>query len=93
MSLRKFLAPPLFVCPALTLVQRVSAGIPSEKLVNDNDAYPAIDAYIEQQIHRLHIPGAYLAIVEGDKIVHLRGFGRARPDGKVPTQQTPFFIG
>jgi CubicO group peptidase (beta-lactamase class C family) len=55
--------------------------------------YDAIDAYIEQQMRRLHIPGASLAIVEGDKIVHLRGFGKARPSGEVPTPQTPFFIG
>lgn len=52
-----------------------------------------IDAYIEQQMHRLNIPSASLAIVEGDKIVHLRGFGQARPGGEAPLPQTPFFIG
>ena len=31
--------------------------------------------------------------VEGDKIVHLRGFGKARPGGEAPNPQTPFFIG
>jgi len=56
--------------------------------------FDAIDAYIEQQMRRLHIPGASLAIVEGDKIVHQRGgFGRARPGGRGATSQTPFFIG
>jgi CubicO group peptidase (beta-lactamase class C family) len=39
------------------------------------------------------MPGVSLAIVEGDQAVHLRGFGRARPDGEAPTPQTPFFIG
>jgi len=34
-----------------------------------------------------------LAIVEGDTIVHLRGFGRARPGGEAPSPQPPFFIG
>jgi len=52
-----------------------------------------IDAYIEGQMRRLHIPGGSLAIVEGDRIVYLRGFGRARPGGEMPTPQTPFFIG
>src|SRR5690349_17503934 len=59
----------------------------------DSASYNAIDAYIEQQMRRLHIPGVSLAIVEGDQIVHLRGFGQARPSGKVLTPQTPFFIG
>lgn len=55
--------------------------------------YKAIDAYIEEQMRRLSIPGASLAIVEGDRIVHLRGFGAARPGGETPTPETPFFIG
>lgn len=55
--------------------------------------YKSIDAYIEEQMRRLNIPGASLAIVEGDKIVHLRGFGCARPGGEAPGSQTPFFIG
>jgi len=53
----------------------------------------AIDAYIEEQMRRLHIPGASLAIVDGDKIVHLRGFGRARPHGEAPAPQTLFPVG
>ena len=47
----------------------------------------------KRQMHRLNIPGVSLAIVEGDKIVHLRGFGQARPGGEAPSPQTPFFIG
>lgn len=56
-------------------------------------AYAAIDAYIEGQMRRLKIPGASLAIIEGDKIAYTRGFGRARPGGEAPAPQTPFFIG
>ena len=56
-------------------------------------AYASLDAYIEQQMAALHIPGAALAIVEEEKTVHLRAFGRAGPDGQAPTAQTPFFIG
>jgi len=47
-------------------------------------SYEAIDAYIEQQMRRLKIPGASLAIVDGGEIVHQRGFGRARPGGEAP---------
>ncbi len=42
---------------------------------------------------RLNVTGAALVIVEGDEIVHLRGFGEARPGGEAPTPQTPFVIG
>jgi CubicO group peptidase (beta-lactamase class C family) len=56
-------------------------------------SYEEIDAYIERQMDRLNIPGAALAIVAGDKIVHLRGFGQARPGGEAPSPQTPFFLG
>jgi CubicO group peptidase (beta-lactamase class C family) len=55
--------------------------------------FDKIDAYIEGQMKRLNIPGAALAVVEGDRIVHVRGFGKSRPGGKAPLPQTPFFIG
>ncbi len=55
--------------------------------------YEAIDAFIQGQMRRLNIPGAALAIVEGDQIVHTRGFGQAQPGGEAPSPQTPFFIG
>ncbi len=56
-------------------------------------SYEAIDAYVEKEMHRLNMPGVSLAIVEGDQVVHLRGFGCSRPHGEAPTPQTPFFIG
>jgi CubicO group peptidase (beta-lactamase class C family) len=55
--------------------------------------YDAIDAYVEKERRRLAMPGVSLAIVEGDRVVHLRGFGRARPGGAAPCPTTPFFIG
>jgi CubicO group peptidase (beta-lactamase class C family) len=56
-------------------------------------SFGEIDAYVTEQMKRLNIPGAALVIVEGDQIVHQRGFGQARPGGEAPTPQTPFFIG
>ena len=58
-----------------------------------NIPFEKIDHFIKEQMNRLNIPGVSLAIVEGDQIVHLRGFGQARPGGEAPTPQTPFFIG
>lgn len=56
-------------------------------------SFDAIDAYVEEQMRHLHIPGVSLAIVEGDRLVHLHGFGKAQPGGRPPTPQTPFLIG
>jgi CubicO group peptidase (beta-lactamase class C family) len=77
----------------LALVLRVLARPASAKPASNTSSYNAIDAYIEGQMHRLNIPGTSLAIVEGDRIAHQRGFGRARPGGKAPSPQTPFMIG
>jgi len=59
----------------------------------DNVSYEEIDAYIEQKLKALNIPGASLAIVEGDEIVHTKGFGVTGPGGEAPSPQTPYFIG
>ncbi len=55
--------------------------------------YTAIDAWLERELRRLRVPGAALAVVENGAIVHVRGFGEARPGGETPTAHTPFWIG
>jgi CubicO group peptidase (beta-lactamase class C family) len=52
----------------------------------------AIDAFVEAQMARHRIPGLALAITEGDRIIHLQGYGSAG-DGRPVTPQTPFHIG
>ena len=97
MSRKKYLFPVLLVGTVLALINRlfVRAYVQpaSTKSASRSTSYDAIDTYIEGQMRRLNIPGLSLAIVEGDQIVHLRGFGRARPGGEAPSPQTPFFIG
>ena len=88
---------------ALALTRKLFATTGSAEPASNGASYgtvassEAIDAYVERQMRRLKIPGASLAVVEGNKIVHLRGFGhgdgRSRPGGEPPTPQTPFFIG
>jgi CubicO group peptidase (beta-lactamase class C family) len=94
-NIKKLLWPFLLLFAAVAAIRRLFASHPaaSEALASGSAPFDAIDAYIEQQMRRLHIPGASLAIVEGDKIVHQRGFGRARPHGEAPTPQTPFVLG
>lgn len=52
-----------------------------------------IDAYVEAAMDRLHIPGAALAIVKGDRTVYLKGYGISGPDQAPVTPQTPFVLG
>lgn len=77
----------------LEAIRRFMPSANSAKATASRTPYDAVDAHIEGQMRRLKIPGAALAIVEGEQSVHLRGFGRARPGGETPTPQTPFFIG
>ncbi|MGE5603914.1 MAG: serine hydrolase domain-containing protein, partial [Nitrososphaerales archaeon] len=52
-----------------------------------------IDEYIAAQMRSARIPGLAVAIVKGDRIVYLKGYGRADPSGRPVTPQTPFIIG
>src|SRR5688500_15244890 len=55
--------------------------------------FAAIDRYVEREIQATRLPGLALGIVQGDQIVHLKGFGNADPAGRAVTPQTPFLIG
>ncbi len=93
MDIKKILLPSLAAGLGLLLLHTFSAKSKAKKPPSEPTNYVSIDAYIIDQMHRLHIPGASLAIVDGDQITYTRGFGQARPEGEVPTLQTPFFIG
>jgi CubicO group peptidase (beta-lactamase class C family) len=102
---KKFIFQSLIGCAGLALVLKWSSGRHVHASLRGKDANPAfghasngtvfeeIDAFIEKQMDRLNLPGAALAVVEGDQIVHMRGFGRAHPNGEMPSPQTPFCIG
>ena len=55
--------------------------------------FGAIDRFVEAEIDTQRIPGLALGIVEGDRIVHMRGFGKADESGRPVSPQTPFIIG
>ncbi len=95
MNLKKLFGPLLFVFTVVAAIRRLftARASASEEPDEVSATYDAVDAYIERQMARLNMPGVSLAIVEGDRIVHLRGFGRARPGGGAPSPQTPFPVG
>jgi CubicO group peptidase (beta-lactamase class C family) len=98
MNLKRFILGSLFIGALLALIRRAFARPAPAKPVTRSSPYDAaapygaIDAYVEKQMRRLKIPGVSLAIVEGDEIVHLRGFGRSRPGGEPPSPHTPLPI-
>ena len=92
MSIKKFLYPSLLVCSVLALTLQLYVRPVSAKPVFESGSYQEIDAYIEEQLTALNIPGASLAIIEGDQIVHVKGFGVSSPTGETPTPQTLFSI-
>lgn len=55
--------------------------------------FAAIDRYLEAEMQATRLPGLALGIVQGDRIVHLKGFGRADRSGRPVMPQTPFTIG
>ena len=55
--------------------------------------FKAVDDYLTAQMETAHIPGLSVAIVQGDQIVYLKGYGQADASGHSVTPQTPFIIG
>lgn len=51
-----------------------------------------IDAFVSAQIERHGLPGLALAVVDGDRVALLKGYGTADPSGRPVTPQTPFLL-
>jgi CubicO group peptidase (beta-lactamase class C family) len=81
----------LFAFVVLGMTQALATGNSSPQ--TDSPDFDAIDAYVQNQMQEMRIPGAALGIVKGDEIVHLEGFGNADDSGREVTPQTPFKIG
>jgi CubicO group peptidase (beta-lactamase class C family) len=73
-------------------IAQVPATAADERGANTPD-FSAIDRYVEEEMEADRVPGLALAIVRGDEVVHLRGFGTTGPDGRPVTPQTSFVLG
>ncbi len=77
----------------IVVLGSLAVGVtPGEATPLDDDTIARVDAFVESQMRDAGIPGVALAIVEGDRAVHLRGFGVADSSGRPVTPQTPFPI-
>ena len=63
------------------------------RAANGSPDFAAIDRYVQSEMDAQRIPGLALGIVQGGRIVHVRGFGQADQSGRAVTARTPFFIG
>ncbi len=55
--------------------------------------FAEVDRYLVSEMRALRAPGVAIAVVHGDRIVHLRGFGEADPSGRRMRGDTPFILG
>ncbi|WP_168928883.1 serine hydrolase domain-containing protein [Paenibacillus dokdonensis] len=55
--------------------------------------FSELDAYIAREMKRQHLPGLSLGVIQGNRILYLKGYGQADPSGRPVTAQTPFGIG
>lgn len=84
---------------AIRFLVVVACGIASAMLGSATAAadggpdFAAIDRYVRSEMDAQRIPGLALGIVQGDRIVHVQGFGQAEKSGPEVTSQTPFLIG
>lgn len=58
----------------------------------DAGTWPVIDDFVEERLDATGTPGAALAVIEGGRVVHERGFGKDGR-GRAVTSDTPFLWG
>ena len=68
-------------------------GARSAQAGSDEMDVTAIDEYVTARMRAARLPGLALGIVKDDRIVYLKGYGRADPSGRPVSPQTPFTIG
>lgn len=51
-----------------------------------------IDDFVTEQMQRHALPGLALALVDGDQIIFMKGYGKADQTGRPVTPQTPFIL-
>ena len=68
------------------------SAAPATGPANPEQAYAALDSFLQEQIDALGIPGAAIAVVQDGVQVHSAAFGRADDSGRPMTAQTPVLL-
>lgn len=95
MQKKRFVISKIFVITILMLMTSVSVFVfaNENEYINGDLDISNIDEFMLNEIERLNIPGASLAIVKGNQVEYLQGYGVSSPDGTAMTPQTPVVIG
>ena len=95
MQKKQFVKGKIIVIAILMLLLSVNGDVfaTNNESTNHNLDSSAIDEFMTKEIERLNIPGASLAIVKGDQVEYLQGYGISNPDGTEMTAQTPVVLG
>ncbi|NSW52665.1 MAG: beta-lactamase family protein [Anaerolineae bacterium] len=72
----------------------IITALPVQADVDGTSAgFGEIDAYIQEQMQRSGIRGLSYAIIQGQEVVQSHAFGKAGPQGRPMTTETPIIIG
>lgn len=70
------------------------AGEPAKPTAGADSGLDGFDAFVEQALKDWKVPGAAVAVVKGDKVILLKGYGFRDAEKRLPvTGQTLFAIG
>jgi len=76
----------LILILSFSLIPNVSASSINTSKVEE------IDAFVSEQMQRHGIPGLALALIDGDKVIFMKGYGKADQTGLPITPHTPFIL-
>lgn len=95
MPKKQFVFVKMLVITILMLMTSISEVVfaNEDESTNGNLDISKIDEYMANEIERLNLPGASLAIVKEDQVEYIQGYGIAKSNGTNMTPQTPIVIG
>jgi CubicO group peptidase (beta-lactamase class C family) len=76
----------------LNTLTAVAAVTPSTGTASPEQAYEALDFFLQDQIDALGIPGAAITVVQHGVQVHSAAFGHSNDSGRPMTAQTPVLL-
>jgi CubicO group peptidase (beta-lactamase class C family) len=68
------------------------AGMPATGPATPDKTYEAVDAFLQEQLDAMGLPGAAVVVVKDGVQVHSAAFGRADDSGRPMTAQTPVLL-
>jgi len=81
------------ISPIAILILSLAGPVEPAHAQSTSYDFSEVDAYIDETMRRLPIKGLTLAIVKGDQILYLQGYGTANAHGDPATPQTPWPMG